>query len=301
MKIGFSSATCPQWDLKTMVEKAAEFGFDGLELNGVQSEVHLPHVSELADDSGQARNLFEKHNVQLVCLSCSATLDAKAERQLTEARARIVEYIELAGSHHCPFVRILPGRVQRRDHHRIALSRIAEAIRSLVKPATEQKVTLLIENGDDFVTSDSLWFVVDAVNHPAVRCCWNQCTALLEAERPTKSIPRLGQKLGLIHLCDGEYKNDRRLLTYTALGEGRAEIARQIEILKGIAYSGYLMASWPKNQIAALQEPEEALPKAAEYLRQRLNEEQTVLTAYKGDKNAPKYTSRRAPAFLSEV
>jgi sugar phosphate isomerase/epimerase len=181
------------------------------------------------------------------------------------------------------------------------LSRIAKAIRSLVQPATERKVTVLIENGDDFVTSDSLWFVVDAVNHPAVRCCWNQCTALLEAERPTKSIPRLGQKLGLIHLCDGEYKNDHRLLTYTALGEGRAEIAKQIEILKGIAYSGFLMACWPKNRITPLQEPEEALPKAAEYLRKCLNEEQTVLTAYKGDKNAPKFTARRAPSVLREV
>jgi sugar phosphate isomerase/epimerase len=284
-----------------MVERAAEFGFDGLELDGVQGENQLPHVSELAGDSGQARRLLEKHNVQLACLSCSATLDAKTEQQLDEARARIVEYIDLAGSYRCPFVRILPGHVQKRDNHRIALSRIANAIRSLVRPATERKVTVLIENGGDFITSDSLWFVVDAVNHPAVRCCWNQCTALPEAERPTKSIPRLGQKLGLIHLCDGEYKNERRLLTYTALGEGRAEIARQIEILKGIAYSGYLMAWWPKHRIATLQEPEEALPKAAEYLRQRLNDEQTVLTAYKGDKNAPKFTSRRAPTFLSEV
>ena len=43
MKIGFSSLACPGWDLQTIVARAREYGFDGIELgrNGWHAEGSL--------------------------------------------------------------------------------------------------------------------------------------------------------------------------------------------------------------------------------------------------------------------
>jgi sugar phosphate isomerase/epimerase len=301
MKIGFSSLTCPQWDLQTIITKAAEIGFDGVELNGVSGQTRHGLLPELAAKPEETGSLLEEHNVELMCLSTSATLDHIDPTRLAQARAEIVECIELAGKLGCPNVRILPGRMRTLDSPARALSRIAYALQPLIPVATESKVTLLLENGGDYVASDAVWFLVDALNHPAARCCWNQFTALYEGERPTTSIPRLAQKLGAVHLCDGEFDARGALLDYKPLGEGDAEIAKQIELLKGIAYQGYLVIEWPKERVPSLPEPEAALPAAVEFLRARLAEKPAALTAYKGDKKAPRYAALRSPTTLSGV
>ena len=296
MKTGFSSLTCPQWDLQTIVTKAAEFGFDGVELNGLFGQTHRALTPELIAKPEDVRRLFAEHNVELLCLSTSTTLDRIEPFRVAEDRARIVEHIELAGKLGCPHVRILPGKMGMVDSPARALSRIAYALQALIPVAVESRVTLLLENGGDYLTSDAVWFLVDALSHPAARCSWNQFTALYEGERPTRSIPRLGQKLGLVHLCDGEFNERGVLRGYRPLGEGDAEIAKQIELLKGIAYQGYLVVEWPKERVASLPEPEEALPVAVEFLQARFAEKQAILTAYKGDKKAPKFAALRSPA-----
>ena len=284
-----------------MVAKAAEFGFDGVELNGLFGQTHRALTPELIAKPEDVRKLFAEHNVELLCLSTSATLDGIDPFRVDESRDQIVEYIELAGKLGCPYVRILPGRMGTPDSPTRALSRIASALQTLIPVAVESQVTLLLENGGDYLTSDAVWFLVDALNHPTARCCWNQFTALYEGERPTRSIPRLGEKLGFVHLCDGEFNERGVLRGYKPLGEGNAEIAKQIELLKGIAYQGYLVVEWPKERVASLPEPEEALPAAAEFLQARLAEKQAILTAYKGDKKAPKFAALRSPATPSGV
>ena len=72
------------------------------------------------------------------------------------------------------------------------------------------------------------------------------------------------------------------------------EVERQIELLKGMAYEGYLMFEWPKLWDSSLGEPEKILPGVSEFLRARLSAKQAVLSAYKGDKRPPKFVERAA-------
>ncbi len=145
-----------------------------------------------------------------------------------------------------------------------------------------------MENGGDFCGSADLWFVVDAVSHPQVQAAWNQCNALTVRERATNSLPRLGGKIRLVHICDALF-NDRDVLQdYVGLGSGHVEVARQIEILKGMMYHGYAMFEWPKLWLETLPTAANTLPEVATFLRERIDAKQTVLTAYKGDKRAPR-------------
>ncbi len=292
MKIGFGSLTCPTWNLQTIVTQASSLGFGGIELRGLCGELHLPLVPELAADPQTVRAMLEEQKVELVCLGASATLTAKDPREAARQKGAIVEFMELASRLGCPNVRVFLGEVGKRDNPRAALSRAAEALISLAPIASRLNVRILIENGGDFPSSADLWFVIDAVESPFVGACWNQCHAMTLGERPTTSIPRLGRKLGMIHLCDAAFDESGALLEYKPLGQGHAEVGREIELLKGIVYDGYLMFEQPKLWVDSLPPPETTLPAAAKFIKDALAAKQPVLSAYKGDKNAPKFTSR---------
>ncbi len=299
MKIGFSSLVCPSWNLETIVANAAKFAFDGVELRGLCGELHLPLVPELARNPDAVRRLFADNKVELVCLGASATLTSKTPRLLAQHKGEVTEFMELASKLGCPYVRVFVGEVDRRDNQRAALSRIVEALISLAPVAARLGVTLLVENGGDFPGSADLWFLIDAVGHPAVGCCWNQCHAMTLGERATNSIPRLGNKIRMVHVCDGNFDEAGAQRSYALPGEGDIGISRQIEILKGLLYDRYLMFEWPKLWVDSLPAPESVLPKVAKFLRETIDAKQPILSAYKGDKNAPKLASRNVPTHAA--
>lgn len=293
MKVGFSSLVCPGWDLGTIVENASSMGFDGVELRGLRGDFNLPGIAALSRNPDQVRTRFASANVELICLASSATLDSRDRKNVAANKAEIVEFMELAAALECPFVRLFVGEVQRWDKRDVAIARIAEAITSLVPVVTKTGVTLLIENGGDFPGSDDMWFLADAVAHPGIRICWNQCTARSILERATSSIPRLGAKIGLVHLCDAKFDDQATLTSFAPLGEGDVEIAREVELLRGMAYDGYLVFEWPKMWAATLPPPETSLPQAATFMRGCVDARQGILSAYKADKNAPQFRSAK--------
>ena len=55
------------------------------------------------------------------------------------------------------------------------------------------------------------------------------------------------------------------------------------------------MFEWPKLWVDSLPAPESVLPEVAKFLRETIDAKQPILSAYKGDKNAPKLASRGLP------
>jgi len=298
MKLGFSSRVCPEWDLETMVSKASELGYDGIELFGLRGEPHLPSVGELAARPDEVRALFQGKKVELLCLSTVATLDVRGFAELKQQKAAIAETVGLAARLGCPYVRMSAGRTQGyMDTERLAMSRIGKALGSLVPLLSRHGVTLLVENGGDFVRSEQLWFLVDTAGHPAIQACWNQCQAMTGAQRATRALPQLGSRLGMVHLCDAAFDENFVLVEYKPLGEGDTEVARQIDLLKGLVFEGYLIVHWPDSRVDSLPDPGTALSDAATFARACIGAQQTVLTAYKGDKKAPKLAARAGAAI----
>ncbi len=292
MKIGFSSLVCPGWDLETIVTNAAAWGFDGIEFRGLRGELHLPLVPALAKKPEATRALFAQKQIECVCLTSSATLCSRHPKVVATQKASLIEVMELASALNCPYVRLFLGEVEGSDTQGAALARVAGVLISLAPVASRLKVTLLVENGGDFAGSADLWFLVDAVSHPSVRCCWNQCHAMALRERPTISLPRLGNKIGLVHLCDARFDGDGVLLDYVPLGDGDVEIAKQVELLKGLLFDRYLMFEWPKLWVQSLPSAETILPEVAKFLRERIDAKQAILSAYKGDKHPAKLAAR---------
>jgi sugar phosphate isomerase/epimerase len=293
MKLAFSNTGCPDWDLATLIAKAKEFGYDGIELAGLPGRQQLPIAPELAADPAGVAKQAAQAGVEIACLATAAGFSSADPRVVAENQALVCEYVALAAALHCPFVRVFPGALpqaglllrQRRD---TVLGRIGAAIRELGAHAFERGVTIVVENAGDFADSPSAWYLVDAADSPSVRCCWNPMTARAHGERPTRSIPRLNSRIGLVRV--GDFKlNDRGAIDEPVLpGRGDGEVCRLVQLLKGIAYRGYLVFDWPKHTNPSLADATEVFPATARYLRDLLNEQTVQLTAYKGDKFKPR-------------
>jgi len=240
--------------------------------------------------------------VELVCLGTSCSFASRRRREVARNRVELDEHIELASKLGCPFVRVFVGDVPTGEVRERALSRVAQELSKIAPFAAEQKVTVLVHNSGDFAGSSDLWYLCDCVSHPAIRVCWDQCAAMVLGERPTISIPRLGSKIGLVHVCDAQFDESGFMVGgYTLLGSGHVEVARAIELLKGVVYQDYLVFEWPKLWEPSLAPPEAVLPEVAKYLRARVDETQPILSAYKGDKKAPVFKPLPAKADARPV
>lgn len=291
MKIGFSSLVCPDWDLQTIVAKAAHYQFDGIELRGLKGELRLPLVPELAGNPGATRQAFEAATVELVCLASSCTFSSRDRTVLGRQRQELAEYLELAGKLGCPFVRLFVGEIPKGRTRDETLQQVAEELSKVASLAAEQRVTLLISNGGDFPGSADLWYLCDCLAHPAIRVCWNPCPAWVLGERPTTSIPRLGTKIGMVHACDADFGATGFPAAYKVPGTGEVGWERAIELLRGLFYRDYLIFEWPRLWDPSLPAADQVLPEVATFLRGRIQAKQPILTAYKGDKNAPSFKS----------
>jgi sugar phosphate isomerase/epimerase len=292
MKLAYSSVACPAWDLVTMVEKAREHGYEALELRCLAGQMYLPLAAELASNPPKIAKLMRDTGVTIVCLATGNSFHSRDEKELARNKAEVREYVELAGKLECPFVRVFGAEIPKAqlfgyEKREAVLGRIAEALRELAGHAAAHRVTLLIENSGDFTDSQAMWYLVDAVDSPALRCCWNPFSARLRGERPTTSVPRLGARIGLIHVTDAKF-DGLAFGGYAIPGQGDVELTRMVQLLKGIGYRGHLVLDWPKLWNPGLAEADKVLGPSAAFLKKLIDEKPVPMSAYKGDKFAPR-------------
>jgi len=268
MKIGISSVCAPDWDLKTLLEQIVLLGLDGIELCGLPGELPMP-ADPLANRPEDIIKDLEAANVELVCLGSQASLGRLYRQETEDQKSQVKEYIDLAGRLNCPLVRVYAGDIPFSDRHK-SLELISSALAELADYAQRQKVTLLVENCGELSGTRDLWFLVDAVSHPALQACWNPANGLKVKEPSIIAIPRIGSKLRLVHLTDA-HVDLGAVKSYQVLGQGYVDVAHLVELLAGIAYEGYLMLEWPKLWVDSLADPQEYLPHAAKFLKAQLN------------------------------
>src|SRR6476469_8993000 len=91
-RLSFSTLGCPDWTFEKVVQFAAQHGYSGLEMRGIQRELFLPKCKAFSTPQAIAatRTLVASHNLAFVNLGSSAAMhhSAGAERQknLDEAK-----------------------------------------------------------------------------------------------------------------------------------------------------------------------------------------------------------------------
>jgi sugar phosphate isomerase/epimerase len=265
MKFAFSTVACPKWDFETVVARAKEYGYDGVELRGFLNESILTAANPFLTDAAKLRRTFADASIEIACLASSiAFMQKKSDDRRLANDLRL--YIDTAQSLGCPLVKVFDTQVKAGQSRAAAGNALGDWLLPIADYGAERDVVIVIENALSFRNAKEMWAIVDRLNHPSIGVCWDLFNAALVGEKPAYSVPTLNSKIAYAQVKDATL--GALGATYTKIGEGNVEVRNFLRRLRGIGYEGYVTVEWEKAWLANLAEPEEVLPDAIKKLRQ---------------------------------
>ena len=252
MKLSFSTRGWWELSFKELKEKAAEMGFQGLELYNVLKVKKLTEKGGPLNEyniSSTARNLREL-NLEIPCIDTSMDLSSADDIMVSEA----IETIHLAADLRSPYVSFWA-----KDDNQENIKNIIDA---LLETARKRKVTLLIKSTGVFADTKKLRALMDSYASDELAVLWDAHHPYRDfGEKPSESITNLGAYVKHVHLRDS---NDDG--SYNLVGEGTFPIAELMRALGSIDYDGFISLEWKPEYINDYADPDIVLPYFANYL-----------------------------------
>ena len=265
MRFAFSTLACPTWSFETIVARAKEYGYDGVEIRGFLNESILTSANVFLSDPGKVRDQFARGGVEIACLASSIAFTGRPrkDRQLADDVRRFVDTARALGTDH---VRIYDTQVRPGQSRAEAAGRFATWLAPLGDYAAERGVMIVVENALSFRQSKEMWLILEMFSHPALGVCWDVFNAGIVGEPPSVSVPTLNNRIQYVQVKDAVI--GPLGASFTKLGEGGVRVPDFLRRLRGIGYTGWVTFEWEKAWLPNLAEPEEVLPDAVKKLRE---------------------------------
>jgi sugar phosphate isomerase/epimerase len=264
MKFAFSTVSCPTWDFETIVSRAREYGYDGVEIRGFVNEAILTAANVFLSDPDKVHGLFREAGLDICCLASSIamTQNKKRDKQLA---SDLRLYIDTAQRIGCPVVKVFDTQA-RPGWSRASIGvLLGDWLLPLADYAAERDVVIVVENALSFRNAKEMWGIVDRLNHPSIGVCWDLFNAAMVGEGPSYSVPTLNSKILYTQIRDA--KLGPLGAQFCKVGEGDVQVRNFLRRLRGIGYEGYITLEWEKAWLPNLAEPEEILPDTITKLR----------------------------------
>ncbi len=265
MKFAFTTTSCPTWDFETILARAKEYGYDGVEVRGFLNESILTAANVFLTDPAKVRAMFDAAGVEIACLSSSITFSQNRRRDEQFAKDLKV-YIDTAQALGCKLVKVFDTQVKPGQNRANAGVALGDWLVPLGDHAADHDVTIVVENALSFRASKEMWSIMDRLGHPCIAVAWDVFNAALIGESPFISVPTLNSKIQYTQVKDALLGTLGA--NYCKLGEGSVPVRKFITRLMGIGYEGYVSMEWEKAWLPGLAEPEEILPDAIVKLRE---------------------------------
>jgi sugar phosphate isomerase/epimerase len=265
MHFAFSTLACPDWDFETIVNRAKEYGYEGVEIRGFLNESILTSANVFLTDPKKLRSLFKLAGIEIACLASSIAMTGKKK-----ADARLAndcrKFIDTAAELGCDRVRIFDASVRPGQNRSSAAIALGDWLMPLGDYAGERNVCLVVENALSFKASKELWLVLERISHPSIACCWDVFNAALIGETPYLSVPTLNSRIQYTQVKDAQL--GPLGASYCKLGEGDVQVETFLQRLRGIGYEGWVTFEWEKAWLPGIAGPEESLPDAIKKLKE---------------------------------
>jgi sugar phosphate isomerase/epimerase len=264
--ITFSTLACPDWQIQTVISKAAEFGYDGIEWRG-GSEGHIqPNMS--AATRAQLRQSCSDGGLMSLAVTAytSFVSDSARERQANVDELR--RYADLAAELGAKYVRAFLGELPkgRRLDYSI-YQKIADCLNAASQHAGSVGVIIAVEPHDDFVLSTDVAPVFNRF-HPALRAIWDVGNGFAAGEYPTEGFDLLKHHLAYVQIKDGKGRGPNWRLC--PVGEGDVPLHHAFGLLLATNYRGAFSVEWEYAWHPELDPPEIALPAALRTVKKLL-------------------------------
>jgi len=259
-KLSFSTLGCPDWNFDKITQFAAEHGYKGLEIRGIQRELDL--VKSPVFNSASARSLtmarMKEKGLRFVGLGSSSTLHFKEAVKRKEQLEDGKRFIDLAEQLKCPYVRVFPNNFPKEQSREETMDLIKAGLLELSAHAKGSGVEVLMETHGDLVYLADLEKIMKEVNSPKIGLIWDISNMwTVTGEAPTKVYPALKKYIRHVHVKDAIKEEGK--LRYTFLGKGQVPIFEGIDLLARDNYKGFYSFEWEKLWHPEIAEPELAL------------------------------------------
>ena len=265
MKLSFGTLGCPDWTIDEVVARAAEYGYDGVELRGALGEHIAPE--EKPAEKRRIKKLFKDAGVEIAAINAYTRFASADAAERAKQVKTLEDFIDLAAEVGSPVVRTFGGSIPEGYTREEAVAWIAEALNEVARRAEAKGVLVALETHDHFATGREVADVLAEVPSKSIGVCWDFAN-VVDRETVEESYRPIAGRIHHVHVkdhvpADGGHK-------YVFVGEGRVDIRRAVELLAGEGYDRYLSLEWEKKWKPELAPPEEAFPQYLEYMRELL-------------------------------
>lgn len=253
--LAFSTLGCPGWSWEQILRAAQDYGYDAIELRGLEDEMDLPRAAPFTPARrADARRQVEEAGLSVCCVSSSGTV---AKNNVDHVRA----HAELARDLGCPLVRVFGGSLDADRPHEETIREAAETLRTFGDAAQDEGVSIVLETHDAFSTGRQVAELLTLAAHPAVYALWDLHHPVRQGEVGQTTHHYLAPLTRHVHV------KDSRAGAYTLMGQGDVPLVTLLDLLLDGGYDGPLSVEWEKRWHPEIADPEIALPQYAQALR----------------------------------
>ncbi|MBN1672129.1 MAG: sugar phosphate isomerase/epimerase [Kiritimatiellae bacterium] len=264
MKLAFSTLGCPDWDMDTIIARAAEYEFDGVDFRGYMGEMNICTLPEFGDRAARTAQRFADAGLEVPCFSSSARLVSKAGTVPDGALDEIKAYAALCPAFGARFIRVFGGAIGETPREQ-AIEAAAWTLREMAAIAADGGLTVLVETHDDWVDSRHLLALMQLTDSEAAGILWDiHHPWRRSGESPETTWQRIGRYVRYTHWKDAVSTENHRLCL---VGEGDLPLAAFHQTLVQGGYDGYYTLEWEKKWHPDLPDAETAFPAYVRFMR----------------------------------
>lgn len=265
--VSFSTLACPNWSIETIIAKASEFGYDGIEWRGGPQG----HVQPTMPAAQKA--VLQKMSMDTRLMAIAVTAYTSFVSNLAEERQSNLDelrrYVDLAAELDAPYVRTFLGELPEGTNLDSSIyEKISDCLNAAADYASSVGVKIAVEPHDDFVRSSTIVPILSRVQHPALRVIWDIGNAFAAGEDLKEGFELLKNRIAYVQVKDGRKHGTEWQLC--SLGQGHVPLGRAFELLLVHGYEGALSVEWEYAWHPELDPPEIALPAALRTVRELL-------------------------------
>jgi len=253
MKIAFSTIACPSWTLADAANKAAEYGYLGMEMRSFHDPKRSVDAHVASDPMGvepqTIQSIFDQAGIEPVSFATSVRYDKpinppvigrvfmNEEEGVHETKA----YVDLADRCGTKYVRVFGCDLPAAEPHACSMTRVSNRLRLAAQTARNTKVRVLLENAGSFARSSEFLGMIEQVDSQWLGASFNILASVQAGECPIEGVKTLGDHLHVIKVCDIDADGNP-----TRLGEGVLPIDKLIGALGEMNYDGWVVYEYPK-------------------------------------------------------
>jgi sugar phosphate isomerase/epimerase len=256
----FSTLACPNWSIESIITKASQFGYDGLEWRG-GSEGHVRPAMSSREKTDLRKMSGDAGLIALAITTYTSFVSALPEERQSNVD-ELRRYADLAAEVGATYVRAFLGVLpEGTSPNSLIYKNISDCLYAAAEHAASVGVKIAAEPHDDFTRSAVVSPIFDPPHsHPDLRVIWDIGNTFAIGEGPEEGFHFLKDRLAYVQVKDGKRNGSGWQLC--SVGGGEVPLARAFKLLSGYGYEGAFSVEWEYAWHPELDPPEVALPAA---------------------------------------